>query len=190
MSMTMTMNGLEQRALGFQIAREREIERLWICRVQTENSKREERVSMSQHLQLENEVLLNELLENDFRSDSVAAINLVPFVSLAWSDGHVSKNEQREILAEASRVGIKQNSPAHAKLVQWFQNYAPRPLETLWGHFISAYLKTLSMPMRVAFVEHQLSEMRKVAAASHLLGFSIFSQREAEAMKRLSTWLY
>ncbi len=185
----MTLNGLERRALGFQIASEIEIERNWIGKIQTENAEKEERISMSQNLRLEDEAVLDELLECDFRGDTAVALTLVPLVSLAWIDGRVSKNEQREILAEATRSGIQQDSPAYAKLVQWFQSYSPQPLETLWGHFVSAYLKTLSPQSRFAFIEHQKAQMRRVVVASHLLGISIFSHQEIETIARLSTWL-
>ena len=185
----MTRNGFEQRALGFQIASEIEIERIWINNIQAENAKNAERICISQNLRLEDKAVLDELLDHDFIGDSVAALTLVPLVSLAWIDGRVNKNERREILAEASRLGIQQDSPAYTKLVQWFKSYSPQPLETLWGHFVSAYLKTLSAQSRFAFIEHQKTEMRKVVAASHLLGISILSSQELETIARLSTWL-
>lgn len=186
----MIRSGLEQRALGFQVGNEIQIERTWINQVLAEDTKRAERISMSKNLRLEDDAVLDELLENDFSADSVSALKLVPLVTLAWINGRVCKNQQREIMAEANRVGIQQDSLAYKKLVHWFQAYSPQPLETLWGRFVSAYLKTLSAQSRLAFIGQQKKEMQKVVAASHLLGISVLSSQEFETIARLSTWFF
>ncbi len=185
----MLMNAFEKRALGFLVGQSIVEERVWIARVQLEEARDSQRVALAQNLHIENQEVLDELLYFGFGSDSVAALTLVPYLTLAWSDGRITNAEKVEILDEADLVGIESGSKAHSLLTTWFQNLPDYRLETTWGHFVTAYLKSLSKAVRSPFIEHFQRRMRKVAIASHPLWSPTLSQKERKTIERFSSWL-
>ncbi len=182
-------NAFEKRALGFLVGQSIEEERVWIAQVQFDEARDCQRAALAQNLHIENQEVLDELLDFGFGSDSVAALTLVPYFTLAWSDGRITNAEKAEILDEADLLGIESGSKAYSLLTNWLQKLPDHRLETTWGHFVTVYLKSLSKAVRSPFIEHFQRRMRKVAIASHPLWIRTLSQKERKTIDRLSSWL-
>jgi hypothetical protein len=58
---------------------------------------------------------------------------LVPFVKVAWAEGHVQANEQKAILSFAGNLSVNQNHADYEKLLKWFDE---RPDEEFFARSI------------------------------------------------------
>src|SRR6185436_18884250 len=74
----------------------------------------QERAASRESLQkasgITNEAILEKLLQLGVRSETVAALALVPLVEVAWADGAIDGQERQEILARAGTSGLAAGS--------------------------------------------------------------------------------
>ena len=68
-----------------------------------------------------------------YAPDKLPLLFLVPFVKVAWAEGHVQANEQKAILNFAGNLRVNPEHPDYEKLLKWFDE---RPDEEFFARSI------------------------------------------------------
>lgn len=136
------------------------------------------------------ESLLDSLLAQGVKAESIAALMLVPVVAVAWADGKIDAGERRAIMEGAASNGIEPGQPAHEMLEGWLEVRPAERLFEAWGDYAAALCSELSEDDRIAFAEEVLARADKVArAAGGILGIGSVSDEERVVMARLRAML-
>lgn len=119
-------------------------------------------------------------------ANSLAALRLIPLVSVAWADGEVQKAESDLLLASAAKAGLAPGSPALMLLESWLQRKpAPALLDT-WEAYIRALIPAISDEQGVLLKNNILQSVKDIAAASGgVLGFATTSSSESTVIRRV-----
>ena len=78
------------------------------------------------------EAVLNELVGLGIRSDTLAALSLIPLVAVAWADGVMEAKERTAILSAAADVGVEAGDVSHELLGSWLDARPGRALVDAW----------------------------------------------------------
>ena len=183
------VNGFEKRANAFEAGYAAQLDFVLLERLREVELKRCQLEAIEKRTMLNDSQVLEEIVSSGFDDRSVEALQLIPFVLVAWSDRHISDAERTEIFAEANRIGIKHDSSAFPIVVKWLQNNPGKQVELLWQRFVQAYLRSLSPGLRLSFVEHLQSEMKRIAFISHSLHLPLWTKAEDQTITRLSNWV-
>ena len=68
-----------------------------------------------------------------YAPDKLPLLFLVPFVKVAWAEGHIQANEQKAILSFAGNLRVNPEHPDYEKLLKWFDE---RPDEEFFARSI------------------------------------------------------
>jgi hypothetical protein len=131
--------------------------------------------------------LLAKLAQLGIRSDTLAALTLVPLIEVAWADGHMDDKEKSAVLAGAASVGIEEGSPSHSLLRRWVEEQPSPDLFKLWRQYIGALCQELGGQAVTRLRDAILDRSREVArAAGSFLGFgNNISPEEAAVLSEL-----
>jgi CRP-like cAMP-binding protein len=122
------------------------------------------------------------------RSETLAALTLIPLVQVAWADEHLDAQEQRAVLRGAESVGIARDSPNHALLRGWLEERPDPKLFEAWRDFVTALCSRLSIEGQLQLREDLLGRAREVAAAAGgFLGVRAISRREEAVLRELES---
>jgi len=147
------------------------------------------RKGLAEAVGLENEQIVDVLGEMGFDRATVVVLFLVPLLEVAWSDGSISDRERTLILEAAHAHGVREGTPAHAKLNEWL---AAKPPEQLVGRALQVIRDIMafqSTDARQATAGKLVDACERIAAASGgFLGLaSKISPEEAAVMKRVAS---
>jgi hypothetical protein len=147
------------------------------------------RKGLAEAVGLENEQILDVLHEMGFDRATVVVLFLVPLLQVAWSDGSISDRERTLILEAAHAHGVKEGTPAHAKVTEWL---AARPPEQTFERALRVIRDLMifqSTDARQAITGRLMDACERIAAASGgFLGLgSKISPEEAAVMKRVAS---
>jgi len=147
------------------------------------------RKGLAEAIGLENEQILDVLREMGFDRATVVVLFLVPLLQVAWSDGSIADRERALILEAAHAHGVKEGTPAHAKLNEWL---AARPTEQTFERALQVIRDLMiyqSTDARQATTGKLIDACERIAAASGgFLGLgSKISAEEAAVMKRVAS---
>ena len=147
------------------------------------------RKGLAEAVGLENEQIVDALGEMGFDRATVVVLFLVPLLEVAWSDGSISDRERTLILEAAHAHGVREGTPAHAKLNEWL---AAKPPEQLVGRALQVIRDIMafqSTDARQATAGKLVDACERIAAASGgFLGLaSKISPEEAAVMKRVAS---
>jgi len=147
------------------------------------------RKGLAEAIGLENEQILDVLREMGFDRATVVVLFLVPLLQVAWSDGSIADRERALILEAAHAHGVKEGTPAHAKLNEWL---AARPTEQPFERALQVIRDLMiyqSTDARQATTGKLIDACERIAAASGgFLGLgSKISAEEAAVMKRVAS---
>jgi CRP-like cAMP-binding protein len=122
------------------------------------------------------------------RTETLAALTLIPLVRVAWADQQLDDQERRAVLRGAERVGIAQESPGHALLRAWLERRPDPRIFEVWGDFVGALCARLSIEGQLELREDLLGRAREVAeAAGGFLGVRSISRREEAVLRELES---
>jgi tellurite resistance protein len=129
---------------------------------------------------------LDRLIELKIDAETMAAMAVVPLVTVAWADGKVQDEERKAILAAAQSAGVKPQDGRYPMLEFWMNKRPGREMIEAWEHYIADVCKRLS-PKEVEELKHDvLSLARTVAeAAGGFLGIGRVSASETNVLGRL-----
>ncbi len=146
----------------------------------------EARNVLSAMSQFDDPLVIDELFELGVRPESLAAVNLIPLILVAWSNHNVPDVERRTVLDVATGEGIAKQSPAYELLEHWL-GVEPSPnLGQAWIHYISALAGTLTPGALDALKTDVMSRARVVAKSAHgILGFGHLAAEELQTLQQL-----
>lgn len=132
------------------------------------------------------DAVLDQLVALGLRSNTIAALSLVPLIAVAWADGHIQDNERTAILQGAHGKGLEQGTDGYELLQTWLRT-KPRPeLFAAW----EAYIKALTVQLNEEqnrLLKNQIVGFAKMvaAAAGGILGFGKVSGEEERVLDRI-----
>ena len=84
-------------------------------------AKKELRDQLAQVSGIHDEALLDRLIELDIGPETLAALEVVPLVFVAWADGRVQLEERETIIAFANAAGIQPQDGCYPLLEHWLK---------------------------------------------------------------------
>ncbi len=136
---------------------------------------------------IDDEALLDHLIELDLPPEVVAALAVVPLVTVAWADGSVQEKERNAILEGARKSGISADNGRYPILEHWLNKRPGPEILDAWKLYIAALCKQLN-PDEIAELKRDLlnSAQMIAEAAGGILGItSKVSASEREVMTSL-----
>ncbi len=131
------------------------------------------------------DAVLEQLVALDIRSDTLAALSLVPLVEVAWADGTMDDNERSAILSAAEESGIGDESTA--LLDGWLVTQPSSEVLSVWKDYVSALTSTMDTAARDKLEQEILSRARTVAeSAGGILGIGTISREEENKLEELA----
>jgi hypothetical protein len=132
--------------------------------------------------------LLDLLIAEGIGPQSVAALVVVPLVTVAWSDHDVAPAERQEILSAAHSIGIEKGTPAHEMIEYWLTHPPSAALRHAWHEFAELLCRLLDFDDHAEFVDEILKGAKAVAqAAGGVLGLGPrISRLERETIDRFA----
>ncbi|UPY38704.1 hypothetical protein [Sediminicoccus sp. KRV36] len=112
------------------------------------------------------DVVLQRLMQLQIGTGTLAALTLVPMVLVAWTDGSISAEERRAILAGANEAGLKPGGPALELLEAWLHTRPAPALFQAWKDYVAALTHTLTPEERRSLESSVLAQAHRVASAT------------------------
>lgn len=132
------------------------------------------------------DAVLDQLVALGMRSNTIAALSLVPLIQVAWADGTIQDNERTAILQGAHGKGLEEGSDGYELLQTWLKRQPGDELFTAW----EAYIKALSSQLndeQNRLLRNQIVGFAKLVAtaAGGILGFGKVSASEDKVLHRI-----
>lgn len=127
------------------------------------------------------DAVLEQLIALDIRSDTLAALSLVPLVEVAWADGTMDDKERSAILSAAKDIGL--GSESAALLEGWLATQPGSRVLSAWKDYVAALVSTMDVATKDKLKQDLLGRVHTVAeAAGGFLGIvgAISSEEKAK----------
>jgi len=130
--------------------------------------------------------VLDKLVELGLRSNTIAALSLVPLIDVAWADGEIQENERTAILQGAHGKGLESGSDGYVLLQTWLKSRPDPALFEAWESYIKALASQLNDEQN-RLLRNQIVGFAKMVAASAggFLGIGKVSAEEEKALARI-----
>jgi hypothetical protein len=146
--------------------------------------KEDKKAALSAASGISDDAVLEQLVALDIRSDTLAALSLVPLVEVAWADGTMDDSERSAILSAAADSGLSAESAS--LLDGWLATQPSSKVLSAWKNYVSALSGTLDTAARYSLKKELLSRARAVAeSAGGFLGIGKISREEEEKLEEL-----
>jgi hypothetical protein len=134
--------------------------------------KMERRDELAQVSGIRDEAVLDRLIELGIGPEALAALEVVPLVSVAWADGSVQPEERKTIIAAAKAAGIQPQDGRYALLEHWLAKRPGAVMIQARKHYVKGLCQQLDS-QEIEKLQHELLDRaRRVAqAAGGFLGF-------------------
>jgi hypothetical protein len=153
--------------------------------LQEKEEVRDKKEALSATSGITDDAVLEQLVTLDIRSDTLAALSLVPLVEIAWADGTMDDSERSAILSAAEDAGISDESAA--LLDGWLVTQPGSEMLSVWKDYISALTSTLDTAARDNLEQELLGRARRVAeSAGGFLGIGTISPDEEDKLEELA----
>lgn len=151
-------------------------------------AKMERKKALAEASGIEHEELLEQLDGLQICAETLAALSLIPLVSVAWADGKLDDRERRAVLDSATQVGLEPGHAGYDLLEQWLKRKPDKKVVSVWYDYIQALCQVLSPEAKAELHEDLLGRTRKVAEATGgVLGMgSKISKAEQAVLDELS----
>ena len=132
------------------------------------------------------DAVLEKLVHLGLRSNTIAALSLVPLLQVAWADGVIQDNERVSILQGAIGKGLEEGTDGYVLLQTWLSHQPSDDLFVAWEAYIHA-LATQLNPEQRRLLKNQILGFAKMVAASAggILGFGKVSASEEKVLARI-----
>jgi hypothetical protein len=152
-------NDLEEK---FFAERDRELLRA----LREKTAARERKEALAEVSGIDDQDLIDQLDELDISGETLAALSLVPLITVAWADGSLEAKERRAVLAAAEQSGLEKGHPGYQLIERWLRRKPNAALLEAWKGQVAAFSPKLSDEARNALKEDVLGRARAVAAAA------------------------
>ncbi len=135
---------------------------------------------------MSDDAVLDKLVELGLRANTIAALSLVPLITVAWADGEIQDNERTAILQGAHGKGLEQGTDGYELLQTWLKAKPSDDLFDAWESYIKALAGQLNEEQN-RLLKNQIVGFAKMVAtaAGGLLGFGKVSSSEDKALQRI-----
>ncbi len=132
------------------------------------------------------DAVLDRLVGLGLNAKTIAALSLVPLISVAWADGEIQENERTAILQGAHGKGLEDNTDGYQLLQSWLAKPPSEDLFTAWEAYIKALAGQLNEEQN-RLLKNQIVGFAKMvaAAAGGILGFGKVSGTEEQVLRRI-----
>jgi len=121
---------------------------------------------------IRDEAVLERLLGLGITAESLAALELVPLVWVAWADGEVAAKEREQIVAMAQAAGIAPQDGRYPLLEHWLKRRPAPEMVSAWQDCVRQLREKISAEDVETLRREILDQAGEVARASAgLLGF-------------------
>jgi hypothetical protein len=132
------------------------------------------------------DAVLDKLVELGLNGKTVAALSLVPLISVAWADGAIQDNERDAILHGAAGKGLEVGTPGHALLSKWLASKPEDALFEAWEGYIKALAGQLNDEQRRLLKKQIINFASLIAgSAGGFLGIGKVSGAEQKVLARI-----
>jgi hypothetical protein len=130
--------------------------------------------------------VLDKLVELGLRSNTIAALSLVPLIEVAWADGEIQDNERTAILQGAHGKGLEQGTDGYELLQSWLKKRPDAGLYEAWESYIKALAGQLNDEQN-RLLKNQIVGFAKMVAASAggFLGIGKVSASEEKVLAKI-----
>jgi hypothetical protein len=151
-------------------------------KLDTQHSKEELRKASG----MSDDAVLDRLVTLGLRSNTIAALSLVPLIQVAWADGTIQDNERTAILQGAHGKGLEEGSDGYELLQSWLKRQPGDELFTAWEAYIKALASQLNDEQN-RLLRNQIVGFAKLVATSAggILGFGKVSSTEEKVLDRI-----
>jgi hypothetical protein len=134
------------------------------------------------------DAVLDKLVELGLRSNTIAALSLVPLIEVAWADGEIQDNERTAILQGAHGKGLEQGTEGYELLQGWLRKKPSSELFDAWQAYIKALAGQLNDEQN-RLLKNQIVGFAKMvaAAAGGFLGIGKVSSGEEKVLARIDS---
>ena len=132
------------------------------------------------------DAVLDKLVALGLSGQTVAALSLVPLITVAWADGSIQDNERDAILHGATGKGMDVGSPGHALLSSWLAKQPAPTLFEAWEGYIKSLIAQLNEE-QTRLLKKQVVNFASLVAGSAggFLGVGKVSGSEQQALARI-----
>jgi hypothetical protein len=134
------------------------------------------------------EAVLDKLVALGLKTNTIAALSLVPLIEVAWADGEIQDNERNAILQGAHGKGLEQGSDGYELLQSWLRKKPTSELFDAWTSYIKALAGQLNDEQN-KLLKNQIVGFAKMVAASAggFLGIGKVSAGEEKVLQRIES---
>ena len=135
---------------------------------------------------MSDDAVLDRLVVLGLRANTIAALSLVPLITVAWADGQIQDNERTAILQGAHGKGLEEGTDGYELLQTWLKDRPKDELFEAWESYIKALASQLNEEQN-RLLKNQIVGFAKMVATSAggLLGFGKVSSSEEKALHRI-----
>jgi hypothetical protein len=132
------------------------------------------------------DAVLDKLIALGLKTNTIAALSLVPLIEVAWADGEIQDNERNAILQGAHGKGLEQGSDGYELLQSWLRKRPAPTLVEAWEAYIKALTSQLNDEQN-KLLKNQIVGFAKMVAASAggFLGIGKVSSEEEKILARI-----
>jgi len=135
---------------------------------------------------MSDDAVLDKLVSLGLKSNTIAALSLVPLISVAWADGQIQDNERTAILQGAHGKGLEKGTPGYELLQSWLAKRPSDELIEAWEAYIKALAAQLNDEQN-RLLKNQIVGFAKMVAgaAGGFLGIGRVSASEEKVLNRI-----
>ena len=150
--------------------------------------KQETREELRKASGMSDDAVLDKLVGLGLKTNTIAALSLVPLIEVAWADGSIQDNERSAILQGAHGKGLEQGSDGYELLQSWLAKRPDPALLDAWEAYIKALVSQLNEEQN-RLLRNQIVGFAKMvaAAAGGFLGIGRVSKSEEKVLERIET---
>jgi len=132
------------------------------------------------------DTVLDKLVGLGLSANTIAALSLVPLISVAWADGQIQDNEREAILQAAHGKGLDKGSPGYDLLTSWLKTKPDDKLFDAWQGYIHALCAQLT-DEQARLLRNQILGFAKLVAnvAGGILGIRKVSGDEEKVLQKI-----
>lgn len=133
------------------------------------------------------DTLLEQLIAQGVKAETLAALSFVPLVAVAWADGKVEDREREAVLEAAEQQGIDKDGPGFALLRSWLAATPLPEMLDVWKSYIKELTRELGSDATATLKVAVMERAEKVAtAAGGILGLGTISSAEQKMLNELA----
>ncbi|HTE54939.1 MAG TPA: hypothetical protein VK698_28995 [Kofleriaceae bacterium] len=158
-----------------------------LAALRTELDRKATREELRTSCGIADDAVLDQLVALGVSGSTMAALSMVPLVSVAWADGEVQDRERTAVLKAAHERGVDEKGPAHSLLAGWLARRPSPQLFDAWASYTRALAATLVPSQRVQLRQQIAGMARKVAeSAGGFLGLGKIGQQEEATLAAIA----